>query len=120
VKEWIPKLVKTVMGRKYDWSRTTYGKVTAFFERLTVFLTVNLHEDNEVRSILCSSLAPPNKTNFLCTLNLLTTSRILKIFCSARTQAVYQALRDLLDPNQQFYTKYCTMQVRMSSCIYKI
>eukprot|EP01032_Pedospumella_encystans_P008041 gene8041-9580_t len=70
-KEWVPKLVKSLLTRKYDWNRTTYTTVVTFFGRLTVFLTENLGGDNEVLNA---------------------------------------ALRDLLDPNQPFYTKYCALQ----------
>ncbi len=52
IKEWIPKLVKSLLARKYDWNRTTYTTVVTFFGKLTVFLTENLGGDNEVLIVI--------------------------------------------------------------------
>ena len=42
VKEWLPKLVRAVLSRKYDWSKSDYSGLVTFLELLLALVAKHL------------------------------------------------------------------------------
>ena len=42
VREWLPKLVRAMLSRKYDWSKSDYSGLVTFLELLLALVAKNL------------------------------------------------------------------------------
>lgn len=85
--------------RKYDWKRTDFALVSGAVQGLLLFVTEYLYEDHEV--------APQQH---VCPLNHSLRNFTVSL-CILLMQGIYVALKDLLDANLPFYSKYCFLAV---------
>lgn len=42
VREWLPKLVRAMLSRKYDWSKSDYSGLVTFLELLLALVAKNI------------------------------------------------------------------------------
>jgi len=48
LREWLPKLMRAVLARKYDWGKSDYTGLVTFLELVVALVARNLSADNEV------------------------------------------------------------------------